>query len=117
MHDLWVGVDLFDADDRLIFDDRIQGAKPGAGSAVAKKFIITNEEKVLLLLGKEFLHDDVVPFKDHGRHLGEAVIDSVIEWGFETGIIGSISNETTRQQPLPTRWIPFQDLLGRASVV
>jgi hypothetical protein len=59
LHDLGVRVDLFDADNRLILDERIQGGKPGAGSAVAKKLVVTNEENVFLLLGKEFLHDDV----------------------------------------------------------
>src|SRR2546423_8014916 len=56
LHYLGVRFDLFDADNRLIFDERIQGGKPGAGSAVAKKFIMTNEEKILLLLRKELLH-------------------------------------------------------------
>jgi hypothetical protein len=78
---------------------------------------MTNEEKVSLLLGKEFLHDDVVPFKDQGRQPGEAVIDSVVEWRFEPGTISIILNKATRRQSSPKRWIPPHDPFRRASVV
>ena len=117
LHDLGVRFDLFNADNRLIFYDWIRRSKSRAGRAVAEKFIMTNEEKVFLLLGKEFLHDDVVPFKDYGRHLGEAVIDSVVEWRFEAGTVGITSNKATRQQPSPKRWIPPDNPLRRAPVV
>jgi hypothetical protein len=117
LHDFGVRFDIFDADNRLIFDNRIQGGKPGAGSAVAKKLVMTNEEKVSLLLGKEFLHDDVVPFKDQGRQPGEAVIDSVVEWRFEPGTISIILNKATRRQSSPKRCIPPHDRFRTASVV
>src|SRR5438270_2997923 len=117
LHDLRVRFDLFYAHKRLIFYDWIRRSESRAGRAVAKKFIMTNEEKVLLLLGKKFLHDHVVAFKDHRRHLGEAVIDFVVEWRFEPGTIGIISINATKQQPSPKRWIPPDNPLRRASVV
>ena len=67
LHDLWVRVDLLDADNRLIFDDRIPGSEASAGRAVAKKLIMTNEKKILLFLGKEFLYYDVILLKVGAR--------------------------------------------------
>jgi len=109
LQDLGVRFDLFDADNGLIFYDWIRRSESRAGCAVAKKFIMTNEEKVFLLLGKEFLDDDVVPFKDRGRYFGEAVIDSVVEWRFEAGTVGITSNKTMRQQPSPKRWVSLDN--------
>src|SRR5438552_12228243 len=79
LHDLGVWVDLVDVVDCLIFDDRIHGCKPGAGRAVAKKLIMANKEKVFLSLWKKLFHDEVVPLKVGARHLGDAVVNSVIE--------------------------------------
>ena len=115
LHDFGVRFDLFDADDSLIFDDRTRGGEPSTSRPVAKKFVMTNEEKVLLFLGKELFYDDVVPLKVRSRYLCQAVVDSVVEGRSEAGTVGIISNKGTKLPP--RRWIPFQNPVWIASEV